>query len=195
MVERAVDNRKTGVQFSVPLPKENKLNKILIAALVASMVATTANATDFTLRGSYQDTGAYTASVTASGPRVGSFDSDLTVRTEGAGQLGDVNDLELGVTYGDRFTVRGALGFAFADGDAESYYSVQPAYRLDVPFTDRFLVRANYENAFYADNFETYGVGAEAGWNVGPVGVTLGVDSFYGDREYTQYTVGVTRKF
>jgi hypothetical protein len=170
------------------------MNKILIAALVASMVATTANATDFTVRGSYQDTGAYTASVTASGPRVGSFDSDLTVRTEGENQFGEVNDLELGVTYGDRLTVRGALGFAFAD-EVDSYYSVQPAYRLDTPLTDSFLVRATYENAFYADNFETYGYGVEAGWNVGPVGVTLGVDSFYGDSEYNEFTVGVTRKF
>jgi hypothetical protein len=170
------------------------MNKILIAALVASMVATTANATDFTVRGSYQDTGAYTASITASGPRVGSFDSDLTVRTEGENQFGEVNDLELGVTYGDRFTVRGALGFAFAD-EVDSYYSVQPAYSLAMPFTDSFLVRATYENAFYADNFETYGYGVEAGWNVGPVGVTLGVDSFYGDSEYNEFTVGVTRKF
>jgi hypothetical protein len=170
------------------------MNKILIAALVASMVATTANATDFTVRGSYQDTGAYTASVTASGPRVGSFDSDLTVRTESENQFGEVNDLELGVTYGDRLTVRGALGFAFAD-EVESYYSVQPAYSLAMPFTDSFLVRATYENAFYADNFETYGYGVEAGWNVGPVGVTLGVDSFYGDSEYNEFTVGVTRKF
>lgn len=171
------------------------MKKILIAALAASMLATTANAADFTVRGSYQDTGAYTASVTAAGPRIGSFDSDLTIRTEGENQFGETNDLELGVTYGDRFTVRGALGFAFANDDVESYYSVQPAYRLDVPFTDSFLVRAKYENAFDADNFETYGVGAEAGWNVGPVGVTLGVDSFYGDREYNEYTVGVTRKF
>jgi hypothetical protein len=171
------------------------MKKILIAALAASMLATTANAADFTVRGSYQDTGAYTASVTAAGPRVGSFDSDLTVRTEGENQFGETNDLELGITYGDRFTVRGALGFAFANDDVESYYSVQPAYRLDVPFTDSFLVRAQYENAFDADNFETYGYGVEAGWNVGPVGVTLGVDSFYGDREYNEYTVGVTRKF
>ncbi len=171
------------------------MNKILIAALVASMVATSANATDFMVRGSYQDTGAYTASITASGPNVGSFDSDLTVRTEGENQLGEVNDLELGVTYGDSFTVRGALGFAFANDDIASYYSVRPAYRLDVPLTDSFLVRASYENAFDAANFETYGYGVEAGWNVGPVSVTLGVDSFYGDREYNEYTVGVTSKF
>lgn len=171
------------------------MKKILIAALAASMLATTANAADFTVRGSYQDTGAYTASVIAAGPRVGSFDSDLTVRTEGENQFGEVNDLELGVTYGDSFTIRGALGFAFANDDVESYYSVQPAYRLDVPFTDSFLVRAQYENAFDADNFETYGYGVEAGWNAGTVGITLGVDSFYGDSEYNEYTVGITRKF
>lgn len=171
------------------------MKKILIAALAASMLATTATAADFTLKGAYQDNGNYVAEAAVSGPQIGKFDSDLTLRSEGKYSLGDVNDLELGVTYGDRFTVRGALGFAFANDDVESYYSVQPAYRLDVPLTDSFLIRAQYENAFDADNFETYGVGAEAGWNVGPVGVTLGVDSFYGDSEYTQYTVGVTRKF
>lgn len=168
---------------------------MLIGALALSLIAGTASATDFTVRGSYQDTGAYTASVTAAGPRVGSFDSDLVVRTEGENQFGEVNDLELGVTYGDRFTVRGALGFAFADNDVASYYSVTPAYNLDAPFTDSFLVRAQYENAFDADNFETYGYGVEAGWNVGPVGVTLGIDSFFGDHEYNEFTVGVSRKF
>lgn len=168
------------------------MKKILIAALAASMLATTANAADFTVRGSYQDTGAYTASVTAAGPRVGSFDSDLTLRTTGENQFGEANDVELGVTYGDKLSVRGALGFAFANNDVEAYYNITPAYKLDVPFTDSFLVRAQYE-AYRNEDF--YGVGAEAGWNVGPVGVTLGVDTFYGDREYNEYTVGITRKF
>lgn len=168
---------------------------MLIGALALSLIAGTASATDFTVRGSYQDTGAYTASVSATGPQVGGFNSDLTLRAEGENQFSEVTDLEIGATYGDRFKVRGALGFAFANSNVESYYNVTPSYALDVPLTDSFLVRAQYENAFDADNFETYGYGVEAGWNVGPVGVTLGIDSFFGDHEYNEFTVGISRKF
>lgn len=194
MVERAVDNRKTGVQFSVPLPKGENMKNMIFGALALALTAGAASAADFSATVGYQDRGTYTSSVSVSAP-VGPVVGDLTGVFEANDKWNKTQRVEVGGTlFNERFAVRAAVGEYFG-GHEFSYYSVTPSVQFDVPYTDKFVVSARYRNAFDADGYETYGVGARASWNTGPVVLSAGAAVYTGDADYAEYTVGVSRGF
>lgn len=167
---------------------------MLLGALALTLIAGSASAVDLSSTLSYQDSGTTVATATVAGPVVGPFVADLTGAVEVNNDVWTQRVEIGGSLFNDRFAVRAALGEKFGTSDF-MYYSFTPSVQLDVPYTDKFVVSARYRNSFEDNNYETYGAGVRAGWNVGPVVLSAGVAAYTGDTEYTEYTVGVSRKF
>ena len=170
---------------------------MLMAAMAVALIAGSASASELSATVGYQDQGIYAASATLAGSVSDNFVVDATGAMDWNNSGNNVAQrVEVaGTLFNDRFAVRTAIGSHFGDADF-GYFSVTPSVSFDVPYTDTFVVSARYRNALdTANNYETYGLGVRAGWNVGPVLLSTGIASYKGDSDYTEYTVGVSRSF
>lgn len=173
------------------------IKKFVIGTMAALMLASAASAADVSVSTGYLDSDQYVVSAGVSKQISNRFDVDVTGRAYFPESRADYQKVEVGVTgHEGPFSVRAAVGGLFQeDGRDLPFYSVTPAVEFTVPYTDKFQVFANYENSFNQSGYETYGVGAVASWNVLGAKVSAGVASNYGDAEYVEYTVGVSKAF
>lgn len=170
------------------------MRHMIMGAIALALISGTASAADLSSSASYQDRGVYTASVSLA-DKIGPVKADLTGVAEINEDWYQTHKLEVGITpQFNRVAVRVAVGEYFGR-DNFSYYSVTPSVTLDVPYTDAFTVSARYRNSFGNVGYETYGFGAKAGWDVGSVRVSVGAAKYYGDSEYAEYSMGVSRSF